>query len=59
MQVRSFSSISVKNTPENLNHANSLGYQVEVKSGNIKIEIPANAYQFANNPSKLKKALGF
>lgn len=59
MQVRYFSSISVKNTPENLNHANSLGYAVEIKSGKIKIEIPANAYQFASNPSKLKKALGF
>lgn len=59
MQVRSFSSVSVENTPENLEHAKSLGYEIEVKKATIKIEIPGNTYQFASNKTKLKKALGF
>lgn len=59
MQVRSFNSVSVKNTAENLEYAKSLGYKIEESKNLIKIEIPQNAYQFASNPSKLKKALGF
>ncbi len=59
MQVRSFSSISVKNTAENLAHAKTLGYKLEVLPATVKIHIPDGAYQFASNPAKLKKALGF
>ena len=59
MQLRSFSTISVKNTAENLAHTTALGYSHEIVRGNIVIDIPETHYQFADNARKLKEALGF
>ena len=47
MQLRSFSTISVKNTAENLAHTTTLGYSYEIVRGNIVIDIPETQYQFA------------